>query len=88
MTLIAEQIAQEIQVKPAQILAAIALLDEGATVPFIARYRKEKTQGLDDNHLRYLAQRLTYLRDLNERRGVILTNIEQQGKLTASLKQR
>ncbi|WP_448247697.1 Tex family protein [Thalassotalea agariperforans] len=86
MTLIAEQIAQEIQVKPAQILAAIALLDEGATVPFIARYRKEKTQGLDDSHLRYLAQRLTYLRDLNERREVILTNIEQQGKLTAALK--
>ncbi len=77
---------KKFKVKPAQILAAIALLDEGATVPFIARYRKEKTQGLDDSHLRYLAQRLTYLRDLNERREVILTNIEQQGKLTAALK--
>ena len=86
MTLIAEQIAQELTVKPAQVQAAIQLLDEGATVPFIARYRKEKTQGLDDNHLRHLAQRLTYLRDLNERRAVIITNINQQGKLTPALK--
>lgn len=87
MMLIAEQIAAELIVKPAQVSAAISLLDEGATVPFIARYRKEKTQGLDDNHLRHLAQRLTYLRDLNERRDVILTNITQQGKLTETLKQ-
>ncbi|MGJ8693093.1 MAG: Tex family protein [Thalassotalea sp.] len=87
MTQIAEQIAQELNVKTAQINAAIQLLDDGATVPFIARYRKEKTQGLDDNHLRHLAQRLTYLRDLNERRDVILTNIHQQGKLTDALKQ-
>lgn len=86
MTSIAEQIANELNVKTEQITAAISLLDEGATVPFIARYRKEKTQGLDDNHLRHLAQRLTYLRDLTERRQVILTNIEQQGKLTPQLK--
>lgn len=88
MTSIAEQIANELNVKTEQITAAISLLDEGATVPFIARYRKEKTQGLDDNHLRHLAQRLTYLRDLTERRQVILTNIEQQGKLTPQLKKR
>lgn len=87
MALIAEKIANELNVKSSQINAAITLLDEGATVPFIARYRKEATQGLDDNHLRHLAQRLSYLRELNERRQVILTNIEQQGNLTEQLKQ-
>ncbi|GLX78337.1 transcription accessory protein [Thalassotalea insulae] len=86
MTTIAEQLAQELNVKTAQVNAAINLLDDGATVPFIARYRKEATQGLDDNHLRQLAQRLAYLRELNERRQVILTNIEQQGKLSVELK--
>ena len=86
MISIAEQIANELNVKTAQINAAINLLDGGATVPFIARYRKEATQGLDDNHLRHLDQRLTYLRDLASRRQLILTNIEQQGKLTAELK--
>jgi len=86
MTQIAQQIAQELNVKPTQINAAIQLMDDGATVPFIARYRKEATQGLDDNHLRQLSTRLTYLRELNERRQVILTNIEQQGALTGSLK--
>lgn len=85
MTPIAEQIAKEIDVKTSQINAAINLLDEGSTVPFIARYRKEVTQGLDDNHLRYLAQRLVYLRDLADRRKVIITNIEQQGKLSPTL---
>ena len=85
MTPIAEQIAKELDVKHSQVNTAIALLDEGATVPFIARYRKEATQGLDDNHLRHLAQRLTYLRDLSARRKVIIANIEQQGKLTPSL---
>ncbi|XQW85246.1 Tex family protein [Thalassotalea piscium] len=87
MTCIAEQIAQELGVKTSQINAAINLLDDGATVPFIARYRKEVTQGLDDNHLRHLEQRLTYLRELNDRRQVILTNIEQQNKLTPQLAQ-
>jgi uncharacterized protein len=82
---ISEQIAQELKVKTSQINAAINLLDDGATVPFIARYRKEATQGLDDNHLRELASRLTYLRDLEGRRQVILTSIEQQDKLTAEL---
>jgi len=86
MAQIAEQIAQELNVKTAQITTAISLLDGGATVPFIARYRKEATQGLDDNHLRHLEQRLRYLRDLSDRRKVILTSIEQQGKLTPSLK--
>lgn len=85
MTSIAEQIAKEIDVNTSQVNAAINLLDEGATVPFIARYRKEVTQGLDDNHLRHLAQRLVYLRDLADRRKVILANIEQQGKLTPAL---
>ncbi len=83
---IAQQLAAELNVKVEQIDAAIRLLDEGATVPFIARYRKEATQGLDDGHLRQLAQRLSYLRDLAERRLTILASIEQQGKLTAELK--
>jgi len=85
MSAIAEQIAQELNVKTSQINTAITLLDGGDTVPFIARYRKEATQGLDDNHLRHLAQRLSYLRDLDARRQVILTSIKQQDKLTAEL---
>ncbi len=85
MTQIAELIAQELNVKTSQITAAITLLDGGATVPFIARYRKEATQGLDDNHLRHLDQRLSYLRELDDRRQVILTSIKQQDKLTAEL---
>lgn len=85
MSAIAEQIAQELNVKTSQINIAITLLDGGDTVPFIARYRKEATQGLDDNHLRHLAQRLSYLRDLDARRQVILTSIKQQDKLTAEL---
>ena len=85
MAQIAEQIAQELNVKTVQVTAAINLIDDGATVPFIARYRKEVTMGLDDNHLRHLDQRLRYLRDLENRRKVILTNIKQQDKLTPSL---
>ena len=85
MSVIAEQIAQELNVKNSQINTAITLLDGGATVPFIARYRKEATEGLDDNHLRHLAQRLSYLRDLDARRQVILTSIKQQDKLTTEL---
>ncbi len=85
MISIAEQIAKELNVSPSQIHSAIALLDDGATVPFIARYRKEATQGLDDNHLRHLDQRLTYLRELSERRSSIVKSIEEQGKLTPSL---
>ena len=86
MISIAEQIAQELNVQTSQITSAITLLDDGSTVPFIARYRKEATNGLDDNHLRHLDQRLSYLRELADRRKLILTNIEQQGKLSALLK--
>ena len=85
MSSIAEQIAQELNVKTSQVITAITLLDDGATVPFIARYRKEATQGLDDNHLRELATRLAYIRDVEARRQVILTSIKQQDKLTAEL---
>ena len=85
MLTISEQIAQELDVNAVQVNAAITLLDDGATVPFIARYRKEATQGLDDNHLRHLAQRLSYLRELEERRQVILLSIKQQQKLTSEL---
>ncbi len=82
---IAQSIAQELGARPAQVQAAVALLDEGATVPFIARYRKEATGDLDDTQLRLLEERLAYLRDLEERRAVILDSIRQQGKLTPPL---
>ena len=84
--MIINKIADELSVQPSQVNAAVKLLDEGATVPFIARYRKEVTQGLDDTQLRTLEQRLTYLRELEERRDVILKSIEEQGKLTDELK--
>lgn len=80
------RIASELTVKPIQVNAAVALLDEGATVPFIARYRKEVTGGLDDTQLRTLQERLLYLRDLEERRTAILKSIDEQGKLTPELK--
>ncbi|MGE5945471.1 MAG: Tex family protein [Betaproteobacteria bacterium] len=83
---IEHRIAVELNVRPAQVKAAIALLDEGATVPFIARYRKEVTGELDDTQLRTLEERLTYLRDLEERRIAVLASIEEQGKLTPELK--
>ena len=79
-------IADELKVREAQIAAAVALLDEGATVPFIARYRKEATDGLDDGHLRHLYERLGYLRELEERRAVILRSIAEQDKLNPQLK--
>ena len=69
-----------------QVAAAIALLDEGATVPFIARYRKEATGGLDDTQLRLLEERLSYLRELEERREAVLNSIQEQGKLTPELR--
>ena len=84
--IIDEQIAKELQVKKEQVKAAIQLLDEGATVPFIARYRKEVTGGLDDTQLRHLEERLIYLRELEDRRNSILASIEEQGKLTPELK--
>ncbi|HQX91166.1 MAG TPA: Tex-like N-terminal domain-containing protein, partial [Thermomonas sp.] len=83
---IAATIASEISAQPAQVLAAVALLDEGATVPFIARYRKEVTGGLDDTQLRNLETRLTYLREMEDRRASILASIEDQGKLSDALR--
>ena len=82
-----QRIAAELNIKSSQASAAIALLDEGATVPFISRYRKEVTQGLDDTQLRTLEERLRYLRELDQRRQTILDNIEEQGKLSDELKQ-
>ncbi len=80
------QIAAELKVRPAQVNAAVALLDGGATVPFISRYRKEATDGLDDTQLRELEARLAYLRELEERRAAVLTSVDQQGKLTPALR--
>ena len=81
----AAMIAEELKVKVSQVETAIRLLDEGATVPFIARYRKEATEGLDDTHLRHLSERLYYIRELNERRAVVLQSIRDQEKLTPEL---
>ncbi|MBK0325677.1 RNA-binding transcriptional accessory protein [Rhodobacteraceae bacterium F11138] len=78
-------IATEISARPEQVQAAIALLDDGATVPFVARYRKEATGGLDDTQLRTLSDRMTYLRELEARRGAILDSIRAQDKLTDEL---
>jgi protein Tex len=83
---IVQIIANELSVGPPQVGAAVALLDEGATVPFIARYRKEVTGNLDDTQLRNLEERLLYLRELEERRAVILASIEEQGKLSDELR--
>ena len=83
---VSQRIAQELNVKQSQVEAAIALLDAGDTVPFIARYRKEVTGSLDDSQLRLLDERLIYLRELDERRNVILKTIEEQAKLTSELK--
>ncbi len=83
---IEHRIAEELGVKAAQVISAVNLLDEGATVPFIARYRKEVTGGLDDTQLRTLEERLGYLRELEERRAAIVASIDEQGKLTPELK--
>ena len=82
---ISQLIAQELNVRDSQILAAIQLLDDGNTIPFIARYRKEATGGLDDTQLRHFETRLIYLRELEDRRQTILKSIEEQGKLTDEL---
>jgi uncharacterized protein len=82
---IAQRIAEELSVRPQQVAAAVQLLDEGATVPFIARYRKEATDNLDDTQLRNLENRLGYLRELEDRRAAILSSITEQGKLTPEL---
>ncbi|MFZ1575954.1 MAG: Tex family protein [Chromatiaceae bacterium] len=85
MQKIIDRISQELAARPEQVAAAVRLLDEGATVPFIARYRKEVTGGLDDIQLRLLEERLGYLRELEERRDLVLRSIEEQGKLSAEL---
>lgn len=82
---IVAQLAQELSIRPQQVASVIELLNDGATVPFIARYRKEATGGLDDTVLRNLDSRLLYLRDLEDRRGAILSSISEQGKLTPEL---
>ncbi|WP_282177999.1 Tex family protein [Vibrio nereis] len=82
---ICHTIAQELNVRPEQVIAAVNLIDDGNTVPFIARYRKEVTGGLDDTQLRNLDSRLSYLRELDDRRQTILKSIGEQGKLTAEL---
>ncbi|MCS0632907.1 RNA-binding transcriptional accessory protein [Telluria mixta] len=84
---IEQRLAQELSAKPAQVAAAVALLDEGATVPFIARYRKEATGGLDDIQLRLLEERLRYLRELEDRRAAIISSITEQNKMTPELLQ-
>src|SRR5204862_5755415 len=84
-TSIHRQIATELGVREQQVEATVALLDGGATVPFIARYRKEATGALDDTQLRTLEERLNYLRELEERRTAILKSIRKQGKLDAAL---
>ena len=85
MSDISARLATELNAQQQQVVAATKLLDEGATVPFIARYRKEVTGGLDDTQLRLLEQRLSYLRELEERRSFILSTIESQNKLSAEL---
>ena len=85
MTDLVQQLANELAVRPNQVTAAIALIDEGASVPFIARYRKEVTQGLDDTQLRQLDTRLTYLRDLFDRREKVLESLKEQDKLSDDL---
>jgi uncharacterized protein len=85
MDKINQRIATELGVAPGQVAAAVELLGEGSTVPFIARYRKEKTGGLDDTQLRKLEERLSYLRELEDRRATVLKTIDEQGKLTAEL---
>ena len=85
MNRINQRIATELGVGVGQVAATVELLAEGATVPFIARYRKEKTGGLDDTQLRKLEERLGYLRELEERRATVLKSIEEQGKLTPEL---
>ena len=79
-------IADELKIKKEQVKATIELIDEGCTIPFIARYRKEKTGALNDEVLRLLEQRLTYLRNLEDKKSTVLNTIEEQGKLTEELK--
>ena len=87
MQSISQTIALEIKASTQQVVAAVALIDEGATIPFIARYRKEVTGGLDDSQLRLLSERLVYLREMESRREAIIQSIREQGKLTPELEQ-
>ena len=87
MVSIENQLAAELKVRPEQVKSAVALLDGGATVPFIARYRKEATGNLDDIQLRELETRLTYLREMQARREAIVQSITEQGKMTPALQQ-
>ena len=82
---ITKKIAEELQIKPTQVEATIKLIDEGCTIPFIARYRKEMTGSLDDEQLRNLDERLRYLRNLEDRKEQVLASILEQGKLTEAL---
>jgi len=84
---ISMRLAEELAVHEKQVIAAVALLDEGATVPFISRYRKEVTGGLDDTQMRQLEERLRYLREMEERRETIIASVSEQGKLTAALEE-
>ena len=86
MVNINRKIAEELGVREQQVEATVALLDGGATVPFVARYRKEATGALDDAQLRALEERLNYLRELEERRTAILSSVREQGKLDAALR--
>ncbi|MDH6266871.1 uncharacterized protein M2360_002267 [Rhizobium sp. SG_E_25_P2] len=86
MNRLAATIASEINARPQQVHAAVGLIDDGATIPFIARYRKEVTDGLDDTQLRMLAERLVYLREMEARRDTILDSINSQGKMTDELR--
>ena len=81
-----EIISQEINVTPKQVQSTVELLDESNTVPFIARYRKEVTGGLDEKQIRHIEDRIRYLRNLDDRKTTILQSIENQGKLTPELK--
>lgn len=83
---ISEIIAGELQIRPAQADAAVRLIDEGCTIPFIARYRKEATDSLNDEQLRNLFERLAYLRTLEERKASVIASIEEQGKMTPELR--
>ena len=83
---IEQRLAAELGARPQQVNAAVALLDEGASVPFISRYRKEVTGGLDDTQLRLLEERLIYMRELEERRAAVIASIDEQGKLTPALR--
>ena len=83
---IVKKIAAELEIRPQQVEAVIKLIDEGNTIPFIARYRKEAHGSLNDEQLRNLSERLTYLRTLEEKKEQVLATIEEQGKLTDELK--